>query len=133
MENPRLVYRIDRRSGVSTYMQIVQQTEQALRLGLLQVGDQLPTTREVVESTAINPNTVQKAYRLLEQAGLVQGRRGQGTFVLRSLGATPVGSPLRDELDDWGRRATAAGLGRDDASALFKAVLDTHFPIKEQQ
>jgi GntR family transcriptional regulator len=133
MENPRLTYRIDRHSGVSTYMQLVQQTEQALRLGLLQVGDQLPTTREVVESTAINPNTVQKAYRLLEQAGLVQGRRGQGTFVLRTLGDTPVDSPLQDELDDWGRRAAATGLGRDDASALLNAVLETHFPPKEQQ
>jgi GntR family transcriptional regulator len=133
MENPRLAYRIDRHSGVSTYMQLVQQTEQALRLGLLQVGDQLPTTREVVESTAINPNTVQKAYRLLEQTGLVQGRRGQGTFVVRTLGDTPIDSPLQDELDDWGRHAAAVGLGRADAAALFNAVLDRHFPSKEQK
>ncbi len=47
-------YRIDRRSGVATYLQIVQQTKQALRLGLLEPGDRLPTAREVVEATAIN-------------------------------------------------------------------------------
>ncbi|WP_327682760.1 GntR family transcriptional regulator [Streptomyces sp. NBC_00467] len=117
-------YRIDRRSGVATYLQIVQQTKQALRLGLLEPGDRLPTAREVVEATAINPNTVLKAYRELEREGLVEARRGLGTFVRRSLGATPADSPLHGELAAWGRRARAAGLERDDVAALFTSVLD---------
>ncbi|MFD7813280.1 GntR family transcriptional regulator [Streptomyces sp. NPDC059785] len=121
-------YRIDRRSGVATYVQIVQQTKQALRLGLLEPGDRLPTAREVVEATAINPNTVLKAYRELEREGLVEARRGLGTFVRRSLGAAPADSPLRGELADWARRAGAAGLDREDAAALFASVLDEHFP-----
>ncbi|MFD4571660.1 GntR family transcriptional regulator [Streptomyces sp. NPDC058417] len=121
-----LAYRIDRHSGVATYMQIVQQTRQALRLGLLRPGDQLPTAREVVEATAINPNTVLKAYRELEREGLVEGRRGQGTFVRRGLGAAPADSPLRTELDDWADRARAAGLDREDVAALFTAVLDRY-------
>jgi DNA-binding transcriptional MocR family regulator len=50
-------FHLDQRSGVATYLQIVQQTREALRLGLLDVGDQLPTVREVVASLAINPNT----------------------------------------------------------------------------
>ncbi|MFG2125788.1 GntR family transcriptional regulator [Streptomyces sp. NPDC048710] len=120
-------FRIDRHSGVATYVQIVQQTKQALRLGLLQPGDRLPTAREVVEATAINPNTVLKAYRELEREGLVEARRGLGTFVRRSLGATPADSPLRAELDEWAARAVAAGLDRDDVAALFTAVLDKHF------
>ncbi|GAA2778160.1 GntR family transcriptional regulator [Streptomyces rameus] len=120
-------YRIDRHSGVATYVQIVQQTKQALRLGLLEPGDRLPTAREVVEATAINPNTVLKAYRELEREGLVEARRGLGTFVRRSLGATPADSPLRTELEEWALRARAAGLERDDVSALFTAVLDKHF------
>ncbi|MFI0812701.1 GntR family transcriptional regulator [Streptomyces echinatus] len=120
-------YRIDRHSGVATYVQIVQQTKQALRLGLLQPGDRLPTAREVVEATAINPNTVLKAYRELEREGLVEARRGLGTFVRRSLGTAPADSPLRTELQAWAERARAAGLERDDVAALFTAVLDTHF------
>ncbi|MFI9754025.1 GntR family transcriptional regulator [Streptomyces collinus] len=120
-------YRIDRRSGVATYVQIVQQTKQALRLGLLEPGDRLPTAREVVEATAINPNTVLKAYRELEREGLVEARRGLGTFVRRSLGAAPADSPLRAELDAWAARASAAGLERDDVAALFTSVLDAHF------
>ncbi|GAA2269747.1 GntR family transcriptional regulator [Streptomyces ruber] len=121
-------YRIDRRSGVATYVQIVQQTKQALRLGLLRPGDKLPTAREVVEATAINPNTVLKAYRELEREGLVEARRGLGTFVRRSLGSAPADSPLRAELDAWADRARAAGLERDDVAALLTSVLDQHFP-----
>ncbi|MFD3869369.1 GntR family transcriptional regulator [Streptomyces sp. NPDC058623] len=122
-----LEYRIDRRSGMATYLQIVQQTKQALRLGLLEPGDQLPTAREVVEATAINPNTVLKAYRELEREGLVEARRGMGTFVRRTLGAAPAGSPLWAELADWARRAGEAGLARDDVAAHFTAALDEHF------
>ncbi|MFF9816742.1 GntR family transcriptional regulator [Streptomyces sp. NPDC014006] len=121
-------YRIDRHSGVATYVQIVQQTKQALRLGLLRPGDKLPTAREVVEATAINPNTVLKAYRELEREGLVEARRGLGTFVRRSLGTTPADSPLRAELEEWAQRARTAGLERDDVAALLTAVLDQHFP-----
>ncbi|MFF0747233.1 GntR family transcriptional regulator [Streptomyces sp. NPDC004111] len=121
-------YRIDRRNGVATYLQIVQQTKHALRLGLLKPGDQLPTARAVVEATAINPNTVLKAYRELEREGLVEARRGMGTFVTRSLGAAqPAGSPLRDELKEWGKRAKESGMDRDDVAALLTSVLDEVF------
>ncbi|MGW7412630.1 GntR family transcriptional regulator [Streptomyces sp. NPDC054863] len=122
-------YRIDRRSGVATYLQIVQQTKHALRLGLLEPGDQLPTARAVVEATAINPNTVLKAYRELEREGLVEARRGMGTFVTRSLGAVqqPDSGPLRDELEEWGKRARTSGMDRDDVAALITSVLDEVF------
>ncbi|MFI2203609.1 GntR family transcriptional regulator [Streptomyces sp. NPDC020192] len=120
-------YRIDRHSGVATYVQIVQQTKQALRMGLLRPGDRLPTAREVVEATAINPNTVLKAYRELEREGLVEARRGLGTFVRRSLGAATADTALRAELEAWAGRAREAGLDRDDVAALFTAVLDKHF------
>ncbi|MFJ9677745.1 GntR family transcriptional regulator [Streptomyces sp. NPDC101194] len=125
-ESAAVEYRIDRRSGIATYLQIVQQTKQALRLGLLEPGDRLPTAREVVEATAINPNTVLKAYRELEREGLVEGRRGLGTFVTRTLGGVAAAddAPLRTELADWARRARTAGLEKDDVSALFTAVLD---------
>ncbi|MFG2488531.1 MULTISPECIES: GntR family transcriptional regulator [Streptomyces] len=122
-----LEYRIDRRSGIATYMQIVQQTKQALRLGLLEPGDKLPAAREVVEATAINPNTVLKAYRELEREGLVEAKRGLGTFIRKSLGSAPADSPLHDELADWARRARDAGLERDDVAALFTSVLEQHF------
>lgn len=126
-------YRIDRHSGVATYVQIVQQTKQALRLGHLERGDKLPTAREVVEATAINPNTVLKAYRELEREGLVEARRGVGTFVKRTLGTATADSPLHTELDAWTAKAREAGLDRDDVAALFTAVLEKHFLNKHSQ
>ncbi|WP_406431284.1 GntR family transcriptional regulator [Streptomyces sp. NBC_00631] len=121
-------YRIDRGSGVPAYVQIVEQTERALRMGFLKVGDKLPTAKEVVAATAINPNTVLRAYRDLEQAGLVELRRGLGTFVTRSL-ARPGAqddSPLRREVTDWVDRARATGLERADVLAMVTAVLDAY-------
>src|ERR1700756_4868038 len=78
-------FHLDSRSGVSPYLQIVQQGRQAMRLGLLHDGDQLPTVKEVVAQLAINPNTVLKAYRELEHEGLVAARPGIGTFVTATL------------------------------------------------
>ncbi len=120
-------YRIDRRSGVATYVQIIQQTKQAIRLGLLVPGDQLPTAREVVEATAINPNTVLKAYRELEREDLVEARRGQGTFIRRTLGRADH-AELRAALAAWAGQARTEGLEREDIEALFGSVLDEHFP-----
>lgn len=120
-------YRIERRSGVPTYQQIVQQTEQALRLGLLRPGDKLPTAREVVEATAVNPNTVLKAYRELERSGLVEPRPGLGTFVLRTLGAGETDNELRDELLRWTARAHRAGLEKEDVIALVTSVVEREF------
>jgi GntR family transcriptional regulator len=56
-------FHLDGRSGVAPYMQLIQQVRQAMRLGLLTEGDQLPTVKDVVAKVAINPNTVLKAYR----------------------------------------------------------------------
>jgi GntR family transcriptional regulator len=121
-------FSLDGRSGVSPYLQVVHQVRQALRLGLLREGDQLPTVKDVVARLAINPNTVLKAYRELEREGLVEARRGLGTFVRRTLGSTATtDTPLRGELTDWARRAREAGLERDDMNALFTAVLDSTF------
>jgi GntR family transcriptional regulator len=72
-------FRVNGRSGVPPYLQIVQQVRQALRMGVLAVGDQLPSVREMVAATAINPNTVLKAYRDLERDGLVEALAGHGT------------------------------------------------------
>jgi GntR family transcriptional regulator len=118
-------FRLDGRSGVPPYLQLVQQVKQALRLGLLQPGDQLPTMREVVAQLAINPNTVLKAYRELEYEGLVGGRPGQGTFVLKSLAGPALErhAALRAELERWLRGAFAAGLDEESIVALFTASL----------
>src|SRR5947207_12659154 len=118
-------FRLDQRSGVPTYLQLVQQVRQALRLGILQPGDQLPTVKEVVGRLAINPNTVLKAYRELDREGLTEGRRGQGTFVADGVETTmpPASSDLRRELVRWLERARRAGLDEEAIGALIAAAL----------
>ena len=124
-------FRIDGRSGVAPYLQIVQQVRHALRLGLLHEGDQLPTVKEVVAQVAINPNTVLKAYRALEHEGLATGRRGVGTFVTKSLVDTPLAAQaaLRRDLERWLGRARRQGLDEDSIRALFEDTFQA--PIAE--
>ena len=118
-------FRLDARSGIPTYLQLVQQVRQALRLGILQPGDQLPTVKEVVTKLAINPNTVLKAYRELDREGLVDGRRGQGTFVAEGVaGSAPSDySALRSALERWIDRARKAGLDDEAINALVASTV----------
>lgn len=120
-----MTFHVDPGTGVAPYLQIVQQVKQALRLGLLEVGDQLPTIREMVSTLAINPNTVFKAYRELEHAGLVASRPGQGTFIVRTLAGPSLAShaALRRSLSRWLQTAREAGLDEESILALFMATL----------
>ncbi len=114
-------FHLDSRSGVPAYLQLVQQVRQAVRLGILRPGDQLPTVKEVVASLTINPNTVLHAYRQLDLEGLVEGRRGIGTFVAMTPPAVPASDlrSLRSGLERWVARARATGLDEDTIVALF--------------
>jgi GntR family transcriptional regulator len=110
------------RSGVPTYLQLVQQVHQAVRLGVLKPGDQLPTVKEVVTTLTINPNTVLRAYKQLDLEGLVEGRRGVGTFVANDARPIPPDDDrkaLRTSLERWLARARAAGLDDAEITTLF--------------
>ena len=115
-------FHLSSRSGVAPYQQLVQQVRRALRLGFLAVGDQLPTVKEVAGQLAINPNTVLKAYRELEHAGLVAARPGIGTFVTKTLVNESVAAhdPLRRHLRRWLAEARRAGLDDDSIEDLFQ-------------
>jgi GntR family transcriptional regulator len=118
-------FRVDAHSVVPPYLQIVQQVRQALRMGLLDVGDQLPPVREVVSATAINPNTVLKAYRDLEREGLVEARAGHGTFVRQRPPGPPPGTHARlgRSLARWVREAREAGLDDESIESLLRVTL----------
>jgi GntR family transcriptional regulator len=94
-------------------------------MGTLRPGDQLPTVKQVVAEVTINPNTVTKAYRKLEHAGLVEGRQGVGTFVLRR----PHGPPPEEQtrlahgLERWVETARVAGLDGQAMEAMLRSIL----------
>jgi len=74
-------FRLDDHSGVPVYRQIIDQVLGGVATGTLRPGDQLPTVRQVAVDLAINPNTVQRAYRELEIRGLLATQQGTGTFI----------------------------------------------------
>jgi len=118
-------FQLDAFSGVATYLQLVQQIHDALRLGLLEPGDQLPTAQQVVAKLAINPNTVLKAYRDLEREGLVEARAGHGTFVRGRPPGPPPGTHTRlgRGLARWVREAREAGLDDESIESLLRVTL----------
>ena len=117
-------FHLDSKSGVAPYMQLIHQVRQALRLGLLHQGDQLPKVKDVAAGLAINPNTVLKAYRLLEHEGLAAARPGVGTFVTGTLVVSSLAAhgPLRLDLQRWLAKARRAGLDDESIEALFAST-----------
>jgi len=126
-------FRLAARSNVPPYLQLVEQVRQALRMGLLEAGDQLPTVRDVAESIAINPNTVLKAYRDLERAGLVRARPGLGTFVVGNLPRTDPREQnrFRRLMDEWLRKAREAGFTPDEIEAIYRTSFRDSFAEEE--
>jgi GntR family transcriptional regulator len=120
-------FHLNSKSGVAPYLQLIRQVRQALRLGLLRTGDQLPTVKDIAGSLAINPNTVLKAYRLLEYEGLVAAKPGVGTFVTKTVSDVTVAAHQRlsGELSGWIARAQQAGLDLEDIEGLFQRAVQS--------
>lgn len=74
-------FRLDPKSGVPFYRQIIEQVKFAIARDRLKPGDQLPTVRQLAVELAVNPNTVVRAYRELEIEGVLATQQGSGTFV----------------------------------------------------
>jgi GntR family transcriptional regulator len=81
LEGVEFAFRLDGRSGVPVYRQLIDQVHGAIASGVLRPGDQLPTVRLVAVELAINPNTVLRAYREMEIRGILDTQQGTGTFI----------------------------------------------------
>jgi GntR family transcriptional regulator len=124
------VLTVDPRSGVPIYLQIIEQIKRSVALGILQVGEQLPTVKQLALDLTVNPNTVARAYRDLERDGVIETSPGRGSFV-RANGvaegpkvAAEIG---RDALDVALREAKAVGLEREQVRELFEAAIARWF------
>ena len=118
-----ILFRLDPRTGVPPYRQLVDQVRAAVADGRLRVGDQLPSVREVVGQVTINPNTVHRAYRELEYLGVVEGRSGLGTFVREGV-VNDEDPAWGAQLEGWLRRARDHGLDDADLELLWRRALD---------
>ena len=110
-------------SGVPIYRQIVEQVGELIACGRLNVGDRLPSVRELARALPANQNTIIKAYELLERDGLISRRHGDGTFVAD--GGTTLSAEQRlQRLDDILRQVAAKARLYGVAPAELRKRLD---------
>lgn len=114
---------IQAQGGVPIYLQVMQQIKYLVASGRLQPGDELPSIRTLAEQLIVNPNTIARAYRELETAGVVEKRRTAGTFVAEA------GSPLarkerlkllKQRVDQLLVEAFQMGFGLDEVLKLVQ-------------
>jgi len=108
---------IDIKSGVPFYRQIIEQVKFAIAHGRLAPGDQLPTVRQLAVDLSVNPNTVVRAYRELEIAGVLETQQGSGTFVGRKRPEIDLVERRRmvDQIvTEFTARASSYGLSLDE-------------------
>jgi GntR family transcriptional regulator len=124
---------LDTANGVPIYLQIVQQVKHLVAVGRLRPGEELPTIRALAEQLVVNPNTVARAYRELEQLGVVVKRSTTGTFVADdpSLNQAAFAQVAR-RADDLVRAAVHHHVPADDLVELvrqrYRAVTSEKHP-----
>lgn len=121
--------KIDFRSGEPIYVQIMEQIRQMVAIGELQQGDQLPTVRQMATELRVNFNTVARAYRMLDEAGLISTQQGRGTYIWETP-SEETNQRLRHQgLQEITRRyfedAVRLGYSKDEVRRAIEAQLDT--------
>ena len=103
---------LDHRDSRPIYIQIADAFRRQIEAGVLSPGDKLPSVRELSASLTINPNTIQRAYRELENDGWIESAPGKGSFV--RMGLRPAGNNQWQELDSAVRGLLMGGVSMDD-------------------
>ena len=114
---------IDFRSGIPIYIQVVERIKERLAAGKLKPGDQLPTVRSLAQELRVNFNTIARAYRIMDEAGIISTQQGRGTYILE-LPSPEVAGKIREEaLQDLIQRtitdAEKLGVAPGELSAAF--------------
>jgi GntR family transcriptional regulator len=119
---------LDFRSGTPIYTQIVEQVKQQVVSGQLKPGDQLPTVRALALELRVNFNTVARAYRLLDEAGIISTQQGRGTYILEAPPPEQTDKLRQQALEaltrDYLNEAFHLGCSRDEIINVLKAQLE---------
>lgn len=119
---------LDFRSGTPIYTQIVEQVNQQIVSGELKPGDQLPTVRALALELRVNFNTVARAYRLLDEAGIISTQQGRGTYILEVPPPKRTDKLRQQALEaltrDYLSEAHRLGCSPDEISKVLKEQLE---------
>ncbi len=125
---------INLQSGVPLYQQLKRSFQRMAALGLIQPHEQLPSVRQLAMELGINPNTVQKAYRELEQEGLIYAVPGKGNFLSdQSKDHELQKEEIRRHFRAAAHIAWLAGLPRAEVQALLDQSLDQPIDDKDYE
>ena len=115
---------LDFRSKIPIYIQIIDQIKHLIAVSELRPGDQLPTVRELAADLDVNFTTVARAYRLLDEEGLISAQHGRGTFILPLPEGQTSGDFRREDLERLAlyflNEAARLGYGPGDAAEIIK-------------
>jgi GntR family transcriptional regulator len=118
---------IDFRSGIPIYLQVVERIKERLASGQLQPGDQLPTVRSLALELRVNFNTIARAYRIMDESGIISTQQGRGTYILEMPNAEAIGSMRVKALEDLTRRymedAERLGAAPDELKRILNETL----------
>lgn len=118
---------IDFRSGQPIYAQIVEQIQRGIASGEIQPGDQLPTVRQLAADLRVNFNTIARAYRLLDEAGLISTQHGRGTYVWKTPSEETVRTlrqqSLQEQIQHFLRELIRRGYSPAEIGEEFKKGL----------
>jgi GntR family transcriptional regulator len=128
--------KIDFRSGEPIYVQIMEQIRQMVATGELRQGEQLPTVRQMATELRVNFNTVARAYRMLDEAGLISTQQGRGTYIWETPSEETNRRLRHRGLQELTHRyledAQRLGYGKDEVTRAVEAELSTWQPAQEK-
>jgi GntR family transcriptional regulator len=127
---------INAKSAVPIYRQITDQIRWRVAAGRLAPGDRLPSVRDLASFLLVNPNTVAKVYRDLERDGLLETRRGEGTFVAADAVAMAESERtdlITGQLREVARDVRSFGVTEEQALELFRRVLAGEKPTRKDR
>src|SRR5512143_646644 len=128
---PSARVRVDPTLPAPIWSQIEESVRYLVASGALRPGEAVPSVRDLARELRVNPNTVAKAYQRLVEAGVLETRRGEGTFVAEKPPAMPAGERARVLREGATRLATLAvnlGASRVEATAALQSAWPEHEP-----
>ena len=122
---------IDFRSGIPIYLQVVERIKERIASGKLQPGSQLPTVRSLALDLRVNFNTIARAYRILDETGIISTQHGRGTYVM-TIPPPEVTEKIRQDALEALTQRTLADVERLGAKVEdFKQCMEKHLAAKQ--
>ena len=122
-----MMIELDFRSHVPIYVQLVNRVKHLVATGVLQPGDQLPTVRQLAADLRVNFNTIARAYRMLDESGVISTQQGRGTYVLEPMiperAARLREAAIEELARSFFREAARMGFEPDEVSQAYDAMI----------